>query len=391
MSSNSGKSGPAPSFAAPLSLGVEEEFQILCPETLALTPGFDKLLETEKTQFSEANRGERHLIQSEFIQSELHQSCCEVVTPPCGTVAELSESVRENRFRLQAIAQESGLQVALAGTHPMACWHDLPITNEPRRLQSNYLYQEAHRQCLTFALHIHVGVPNRKIGVRVMNDARAILPVLYGLSCSSPFLEGRTTGLMSSRLLRAFGFPRTGIPETFENVQQLDDLIRTLRRSSLIVDAGQIWWDIRVHHRYPTVEFRICDAVPRWKDVMSIAAFIQAYVAWLLDRYDRNSGPQRLDRTLVCENKWRAARFGTDVELLDYASGILVPLEQHVDALCEQVRPFSERLGTLGHIDRLSNMVRDGSSAHRQRKAVEEGSGDLSVAIKQYVLETFDC
>ena len=195
----------------PLSLGIEEEFQILRPDTLALDPKCDKLIALGSARgFS--------------IKTELHQSCCEIITAPCETVNQLQEAVRRNRLRLASIAEKADLAIGLSGTHPFSDWKTLPITQEPRRLFSEYLFQEAHRHCLAFALHIHICVPDRNLALKVMNDARNLLPILYALSGSSPFLEGRKTGLKSSRLLRAFGFPRTGIPDTFEDIDQLDRL-----------------------------------------------------------------------------------------------------------------------------------------------------------------------
>ena len=208
------------------TVGVEEEYQILCPDTLALTPAYAQLVSC--CQVGELS-----------IKTELHQSCCEVVTPPCASVGELNEVLRSQRGLLIDIAKQAGLKIALSGTHPFSKWYELPITQEPRRLQSEFLFQEAHRQCLAYALHIHVEIPNRATALRVMNDARPLLPILYALSCSSPFLEGRCTGLHSSRLLRAFGFPRTGIPDEFESLEALDELISTLQQSGLLRSACQ--------------------------------------------------------------------------------------------------------------------------------------------------------
>lgn len=359
----------------PLSLGVEEEFQILCPETLALEPACDRLIAL----------GEARNFR---VKTELHQSCCEVTTSPCETIDHLQEVARKNRLQLAGIAEEAGLAIGISGTHPFSDWKTLPITQEPRRLFSEYLFQEAHRHCLAFALHIHVCVPNRKIALKVMNDARGLLPILYALSCSSPFLEGRKTGLKSSRLLRAFGFPRTGIPDTFEDIDQMDRLVGIMRDAGLIVDPGQLWWDIRVHHSYPTVEFRICDAVPLLEDVGALAALTQAFVARLLDSYGKNTAPEPLNRIFLEENRWRAARFGTEADLLDFQTLRLVPLGGLLNSLSDILLPWIQKLNLQLPFDRLRHIASEGSSAERQLQGWD-GTGDsLKDIVQKYKTET---
>jgi carboxylate-amine ligase len=358
-----------------LTLGVEEEFQLLAPHTLELTPAFDRLAACCRADELP-------------LKSELHQSCCEVVTPPCQSVDELEDSIRSNRHRLIEIAGRAGLEIALGGTHPFSHWNELPITREPRRLQSEFLFQEAHRQCLAYALHIHVGVPDRATALRVMNDARPLLPVLYALSCSSPFLEGRQTGLQSSRILRAFGFPRTGMPDACESLDALDRLVTTMQQAGLIVDAGQLWWDIRAHHLYPTVEFRICDAVPLVDDVTALAALTQAYVARLLDAYENKHTSEPVSRVLLEENRWRAARFGTRAELLDYRSGSLAPLAAIVADLQAALAPHAAQLGTARHLNRVLQIAAQGSAADRQLAAWDPAEGDLTRVVAVYLAET---
>jgi len=373
-----------------LTLGVEEEFQILCPETWALVPALDKLRAVHPAGGGEfqATGPKSHGIDGWEIKSELHQCCCEVVTRPCATVQRLEVEVRSNRQRLFEVARQAGLRVGLSGTHPFSCWDDLPITREPRRLLSEHLFQEEHRQCLAFALHIHVGVPDRRLALRVMNDARALLPILYALSCSSPFLEGRVTGLKSSRLLRAFGFPRTGIPTAYHSLDELDQLIETMQQAGLIADAGQLWWDLRIHHKYPTVEFRICDAVPRIQDVVGLAALVQAFVADLLASYKQGDEIAPASHLLICENRWRAARFGTKAELIDYPTGKMLPLAALVDRLCDRLARHAAQLGSVDHLDRICKMALCGSSAESQLAAWNVEISRLEPVVRQYVAET---
>jgi carboxylate-amine ligase len=308
------------------------------------------------------------------------------------------------------------MAIGLSGAHPSSLWYDLPITREPRRLDSEYLFQEAHRQCLAFALHIHVGVPDRPTGLRVMNDARVLIPILYALSCSSPFLEGRRTGLKSSRVLRAFGFPRTGIPDPVEDVEELDAQIASMRSAGLIADAGQLWWDIRLHHIYPTVEFRVADAVPRVKDVTALAALTQAFVTYLLDAYGRGICFEPVPRWILCENRWRAARFGTEAELIanspspqaaftsqqrnpsDVAGSEpsnsetlkLQSIQSIVTGISEYLMPVAAQLGTARYLEQCQKIAQNGSAADRQLAIAGVGNPNLIAVVRQYGQETLD-
>ena len=404
-----------------LTLGVEEEFQLLCPETLALVPGFDTVAarwraeiaahEATRAPLPDGAEGSSSAFSHAVLKSELHQSCCEVTTRSCATVSELDGELRSNRHRLAEVARDAGMEIGLSGTHPLSFWYDLPITREPRRLDSEHLFQEAHRQCLAFALHIHVGVPDRPTGLRAMNDARVLIPILYALSCSSPFLEGRRTGLKSSRVLRAFGFPRTGIPDTFEKVAELDTQIASMRNAGLITDAGQLWWDIRLHHAYPTIEFRVADAVPRVQDVTALAALTQAFVAYLLDAYRRGIHFEPVERWILCDNRWRAARFGTESELIA-TSPLLqkLPVSQQefqpssrpfppetlklqsiqsiVTEICEYLMPVAAQLGTVSYLEQCQRIARTGSAADRQLAIAGAGVPELRQVVRQYCQET---
>lgn len=407
-----------------MTLGVEEEFQLLCPETLKLVPGFDHLASCwhtaagtkreSDTSMTPGPVGHRVLTSSSGLKSELHQSCCELVTEPCLTVTELDCELRSNRHRLAKVAESAGMVIGLSGTHPFSLWYDLPITREPRRLNSEHMFQEAHRQCLAFALHIHVGIPDRPTGLRAMNDALVLIPILYALSCSSPFLEGRRTGLKSSRVLRAFGFPRTGIPDKFDSVAELDAQIAAMQDAGLINDAGQLWWDVRLHHALPTIEFRIADAVPQVQDVVALAAFTQAFVAYLLEAYKRGSYITSVPRWILSENRWRAARFGTEAELI-VTSPLLqeatagqqgVPSSTHaprqigsgtvklqsipsiVEEVCDVLMPVAAELGTTDYLEECQRIAQTGSAADRQLSLSGASNSELQQVVRQYCQET---
>ena len=247
-----------------------------------------------------------------------------------------------------------------------------------------------------------------------MNDARVLIPILYALSCSSPFLEGRRTGLKSSRVLRAFGFPRTGIPEPFENVAELDTQIASMRNAGLIADAGQLWWDIRLHHVYPTIEFRVADAVPRVQDVTALAALAQAFVAYLLDAYRRGIHFEPVERWILCENRWRAARFGTEAELIATSplpqrppasqQGIqpdthgprpsrsetlkLQSIQSIVAEICDYLMPVAAQLGTTRYLEQCQRIAQTGSAADRQLAIAGADNPDLRQVVRQYCQET---
>ena len=361
----------------PLTLGVEEEFQILDPDSLALAPGLDAL------------RAAGSAVDLD-VKSEIHACCAEVVTAPCPSIDALADAVRANRRRILEVAKRAGYRVALAGTHPFSLWSDLPTVRGGGRSQSEYYFQEAHRHCLAFALHVHVAIPDRATGLRVMNEARELLPVLYALSCSSPFLESRRTGLKSSRLLRAFGFPRTGIPDAFERLADYDGFIQTLSTNDFIIGPGQLWWDIRLHHTHPTVEFRVCDAIPRVDDVLAIAALCQTYVAYLLEQYERGAEMPARSRLLLEENRWRAARFGAQAALFDFKTESVVLLRDIVRDARETLAPFAERLGTQRHLDKVSDIANAGDAADRQITVWNGGAADWADVVRCYADETAD-
>jgi carboxylate-amine ligase len=247
-----------------------------------------------------------------------------------------------------------------------------------------------------------------------MNDARILVPILYALSCSSPFLEGRRTGLKSSRVLRAFGFPRTGIPDPVENVAELDSRITSMRNAGVITDAGQLWWDIRLHHVYPTIEFRVADAVPRVQDVTALAALAQAFVAYLLDAYRRGIAFGPLEQWILCENRWRAARFGTEADLIAAPHWLQAPpgdqleippvgddprpfragtlqlqsVQSIVAEICDCLMPMAAQLGTTEYLEQCQRIAQTGSAADRQLGVAGASNSELCRVVRQYCQET---
>ncbi|MGA6956485.1 MAG: carboxylate-amine ligase, partial [Candidatus Acidiferrales bacterium] len=280
------------------TIGVEEEFQIVDPTTGELRSHVQQLMEA-----SSAGLGEQ-------VKPEMHQSIIEIGTKICENVAELDADMRRTRGELVRAAESRGLQVAAAGTHPFSSWIDQVISPGERYQNIVEEMGQLARSLLIFGMHVHVAVPDRTTMIDLMNMARYFLPHLLALSTSSPFWMGRDTGLKSFRTTVFRRFPRTGIPDHLNSWNQYEDYVELLVRLHCIDNAKKIWWDVRPHPTFGTLEFRIFDVVTRVDEAIAIAALTQAIVVKLHRLYTRNMGFRMYHRALIEENKWRAARWG---------------------------------------------------------------------------------
>src|SRR4029077_434291 len=278
------------------TIGIEEEFQIIDPETRALRSHIQEILAGGK------------VILKEQIKSEMHQSVVELGTEICSDVSCAREQVIELRSELAALAAHGGLKIASAGTHPFSHWMDQLITVSERYATIVEDMQQIARINLIFGLHVHIGIPDREEAIDVMNQARYFLPHLYALSVNSPFWLGQNTGLKAYRQMIFERFPRAGIPDAFESLSEYDDYLKMLVSTNCIDNAKKIWWDIRLHPFFNTIEFRICDAQSRVDDTIGIAALMQAIVVKLHKLRRQNVTFRSYPRRLIDENRWRAAR-----------------------------------------------------------------------------------
>jgi carboxylate-amine ligase len=360
---------------APFTLGVEEEFQIVDPATWDLRSHVSELLVSGTTAFGD------------LIKPELHQSIVEVGTKICSNVAELAEEVIRTRQELAGAAERVGLRIAAAGTHPFADWKDQVLSPGQRYENIVEELQQLARSLLIFGLHVHVGMPDQETAIELMNEARYFLPHLLALSTSSPFWMGRDTGLKSFRTTVFRRFPRTGIPSHFGSWGEYSNHVQLLTETHCIDDGKRIWWDLRPHPAFGTLEFRICDVPTRPRDTIAIAALAQAIIVKLYRLRSRNFGFRIYRRALIEENKWRAARWGIDGSLIDFGKRTEVPMRQLALELLEFVDDVVDDLGSRREVEHVHAILRDGTSAERQA-AVYQASGDLATVVKALVDET---
>jgi glutamate---cysteine ligase / carboxylate-amine ligase len=355
------------------TVGVEEEFQIVDPQTWELRSHVSELLAS-----SSASLGEQ-------IKPELHQSIVEVGTKICQNIPELTEEIFRIRRELTSAAERVGLAVAAAGTHPFSHWKDQILSPGVRYNSIVEELQQLARSLLIFGLHVHVAVPDRTTAIDLMNAARYFLPHLLALSTSSPFWMGRDTGLKSYRTTIFRRFPRTGVPDHFGSWSEYENYINLLIELHSIDDARKIWWDVRPHPTFGTLEFRVCDVPTRPEAAVMLGALTQAIVVKLYRLYERNLGFRLYRRALIEENKWRAARWGLDGKLIDFGKRAEVPMRDLALELLEFVDDVLDELESREAVQYVHTVLREGTSADRQL-AVYRETGDLK-AVVQYVVD----
>ncbi|MEO6212025.1 MAG: carboxylate-amine ligase [Vicinamibacterales bacterium] len=357
------------------TVGVEEEFQIVDPQTCELKSHVSQLLAS-----SAASLGDQ-------IKREMHQSIVEVGTKVCNDVGELQEEIFRIRRDLAASADRAGLAVAAAGTHPFSHWKDQVLSPGVRYESIVEELQQLARSLLIFGLHVHVAVPDRQTAIDLMNQARYFIPHLLALSTSSPFWMGRDTGLKSYRTTIFRRFPRTGVPEHFDSWSEYENYIKLLVDLKCIEDARKIWWDIRPHPTYGTLEFRVCDVPTRPADAVMLGALCQAIIVKLHKLYTRNMGYRIYARALIEENKWRAARWGLDGKLIDFGKQAEVPMRDLALELLEFVDDVVDELGSREAVEQVHRVLAEGTSADRQL-AVYRDTQDLKAVVNHLIEET---
>ena len=357
------------------TLGVEEEFQIVDPESGELRSHVTELLASSAP------------VLGEQIKRELHQSIVEVGTKICGDVSELRREIFRIRRGLVSSAEKVGLAVAAAGTHPFSHWKDQVLSPGVRYDSIVEELQQLARSLLIFGLHVHVAVPEKQTAIDLMNQARYFLPHLLALSTSSPVWMGRDTGLKSYRTTIFRRFPRTGVPDHFNSWSEYENYIKLLVDLKCIDDARKIWWDVRPHPTFGTLEFRVCDVPTRPEDAVMFGALCQAIIVKLHKLYEHNQGYRLYRKALIEENKWRAARWGMEGKLIDFGRQIEVPMKELALELLEFVDDVVDPLGSRDAVNQVHAIIRDGTSADRQL-AVYRETGDLKAVMKHLIHET---
>jgi len=359
------------------TLGIEEEFAIIDPETRELRSHIQEILEYGK------------VILKEQIKPEMHQSVVELGTEICQSVVDARAHVIELRSRLAALAARSGLKIASVGTHPFSHWRDQLITQGERYHEIVKDMQQLARANLIFGLHVHVGIPDRDVAIHVMNQARYFLPHIYALSVNSPFWVGQDTGLKGYRLKVFERFPRTGIPDAFESLSEYEDYCKLLVKTGCVDNAKKIWWDIRLHPFFDTLEVRVCDAQSRVDDTLAIAALIQAVIVKLHKLLSRNITFRVYRRRLLDENRWRASRYGIEGKLIDFGKEAEVDTRSLLNELLEFVSTEVNELGTGNEMAHIERIMREGTGADRQL-AVWQHTRDMKTVVDQIVAETYE-
>lgn len=359
------------------TLGIEEEFAIVDPDTRELRSHIQEILEGGKITLKEQ------------IKPEMHQSVVELGTEICQSIVEARAHVLELRSKLAELAGRSGLKIASVGTHPFSHWHDQLITEGERYQEIVKDMQLVARANLIFGLHVHVGIPDREVAIHVMNQARYFLPHIYALSVNSPFWVGRNTGLKGYRLKVFERFPRTGIPDAFESLSEYEDYCKLLVKTGCVDNAKKIWWDIRLHPFFDTLEVRVCDAQSRVDDTLAIAALIQAVVVKLHKLLRQNTTFRVYRRRLLDENRWRASRYGIDGKLIDFGREAEVDTRSLVHELLDFIADEIDELGIRREIEHIGRIMREGTGADRQL-ATYERTHDMKAVVDTIVDETYE-
>lgn len=357
------------------TIGIEEEFQIIDPGTRELRSHIQQILEDGKSILKESAR------------PEMHQSVVEMGTGVCGDIQQARYEVTELRKNLTGLAESKNLKIAAAGTHPFSDWKTQDITDNPRYHNIVTDMQQVARANLIFGLHVHVGVEDRETAIHIMNAARYFLPHIFALSTNSPFWVGRDTGFKSYRSKIFDRFPRTGIPDHFTSLSEYDNYVKLLIKTNCIDDAKKIWWDIRLHPYFETLEFRICDIPMRVDETIALAALCQAVVAKLHKLIKKNLGFRLYRRLLLNENKWRAARYGISGKLIDFGKKEEVDVKDLIGELLEFVDDVLDDLGSREEIKYINKILENGTGADRQL-AVWRETGDMKKVVDYIVSET---
>jgi len=337
-----------------LTIGIEEEFQLIDPVTRDLKSHILQILEGNKT------------ILAERVKPEIHQSVAEVGTGICKTIQEAEAEVKSLRRFLKELAEAQGLRIAAAGTHPFADWRDQQIFPNERYDRLVEEMQLIARANLIFGLHVHLGIEDRDLQIQIMNEFRYFLPHLLALSANSPFWLGNDTGLKSFRTKVFDRYPRTNIPDTYSDYSEFENLVKLLIKTGCIDNGRKIWWDIRPHPSFPTLEVRICDIPMRAEETVCLAAIMQAIAAKLYRLRSKNLGFRQYRRALIMENKWRASRYGIHGKLVDFGREEEVPFSDLVEEMLEFIDDVVDDLGSRNECERVYSILERGSGADRQ-------------------------
>ncbi len=357
------------------TIGIEEEYQIIHPDTRELTSYIQEFLDSGRVVLKDQ-------IKPEFLQSQV-----EVGSRICTSIQEARQEICRLRREVSRLAEKKGLTFAAAGTHPFTSWTTQQVTAGERYSKHEENMADIARQMLVFGMHVHVGIDDREVMIDVMNQARYFLPHLLALSTSSPFWHGRETGLKSYRTIILGNLPRAGIPPLFSSWAEYRMFVETLVKTKCIDEATKIWWDIRPNPKYPTLEFRFPDVCTRVDEVVCITALLLGLVAKLIKLRQANVQWRAYRRNLLAENKWRAVRYGINGKLIDLGKQCEAPSRDLVLEMLDLIDDVVDELEIRKEVEYVHRILDEGTSADRQI-AVYRQNRDLRRVVDHVVAET---
>ncbi len=343
------------------TVGIEEELMILDAEGMHLVPAIEEMLAAVPADIEGT------------VAPELLQAVLEIATPPCDSVAEAGEKLGEMRKLVIGIAEQRGLHIGAAGTHPFAHWEEVPISHGERYAGLISDLEFIARQELIFGAHVHVGIKGTDRAIYVADGIRRYLPLLLALSANSPFWRGASTGLMSTRTPIFRAFPRVGIPPHYGTWEIFSHRVELMMRAGAIKDYTYLWWDVRPHPKLGTVEVRIFDQQTRLEHTVALTALVVSLAHRLSAAYAAEEPLVEYPSELIDDNKIRAAVHGTDGLLVDFRRGEQVPAPEMARRLLDEVREHAEELGCERELKGVEDLLAEGSGAHRQLAMLQRG------------------
>lgn len=345
----------------PFTIGIEEEYLLIDPETR------DLAADPPTTILEECNRRTGDRVTPEFLRAQI-----EVGTKVCTSIAEVTVELGKLRRCVRDVATEHGLALIASSTHPTADWDVQMYTDKERYQILAQDMQTLARRLLICGMHVHVGIDDQELRIDLMNQVAYFLPHLLALSTSAPFWRGRNTGLKSYRMAVWNELPRTGLPPHFASYGEYQRMVNTLVRAGIIEDATKVWWDIRPSDRFPTLEMRMTDVCTRMEDTICVAALYRCLLRMLWRLRQSNQRWRLYDRFMVAENRWRAQRYGFDEGLIDFGRGRIVPYPDLLEEILQLVRPDAEYFDCVAEVEHGRTILRRGTSAHKQLALFEE-------------------
>lgn len=358
------------------TVGVELELQIIDPNSRDLVSKCSDIL--------------KELGKNANIKHEFYESCIEINSDICNSISDLEKNLLRHVHILYEAARKLGLKITMAGTHPTANWSKQLVSPNKRYLNLENRIRMPVQRMLTFGIHVHVGLSSGPEAVAVNNGLMNYLPHLLALSCSSPYWVKRDSGMESYRVKIIETLPTTGLPYKLESWDEFCELFGILKKAGTMESFREIWWDTRPHPDFGTVEVRICDAMPLFQDVISIAALVQSLIAHFAFKFRANEKIETLSTVLIRQNKWRAARYGLDGSFIINRNGDVSPIKDEIEKLVKLAEPISKQLESHDQLKEIKNLLNRDTNSKRQRKIFEETKGTWNSIIDDLINEFED-